>query len=468
MIEPHSDPQDQIPPAFGVALLVSFLYSLSIAISAGTYSDVALSMVVMAVCALIFQYRQLFLRELPAFSASLAFKGLIWTGLLGLIFTSWNDSGMIMYPAKHPTYARYAQAAIIVTLFSYLPGMLTRWSEPSLLRQLRILVLAAMVLIAGIDVIKSSPRPSIDVWTVQQRGAELLLEGLNPYEHVALRDTDPARQANDVPYVYPPLQLLLTLPAFRLWNDVRYAMLIAILITGVTLRRIVQLAERPRPSLYEDAPVLFFWLSPKLLFILEQAWIDPLQIMLISLTVTAHVSKRPILTAVLMGLTLTAKQTMFWMVGLGGVMFGFNRRQWLITVAMGAASVLPFALWDFRALKHANFDFVNALPARGDALTLTNWVWRKYAVALSPRWAFPATAVVAGLSLWKLRGSTARFGVALVFTYSVFFVINKWAFANYYFLLLGLAALAAACTFHGESGTPEHPPTPAPLATTAT
>jgi len=211
-------------------------------------------------------------------------------------------------------------------------------------------------------------------------------------------------------------------------------------------------APRPLPSLYEDAPALFIWLSPKLFFILEQAWVDPLQIMLISLTVAAHVSKRPILAAVLMGLTLTAKQTMFWMVGLGGLMLGFSLRQWLITVAIGTASVLPFALWDFGALKHAIFDFFSELPPRRDALTLTNWVSFNFAVDLSPRWAFLVAAGVVGLSVWKLRGSIARFGVAVVLTYSVFFVINKWAFANYYFLLMALAALAAACTFHGASG----------------
>ena len=461
MIE-TSDEQERIPPAFGFALLVSFLYSLSIAYSSGLYSDSALTMVLMALCVLIFQYRQMFLPELPPFPASLPMKGLIWTGLLGLIFTSWNDGRPLFYAVKPLGSARVAQAAIMLTLFSYLPAMVTRWREPAMLRHLRVFALGGMVLVAGIDVFKSSPQPHIDVWTAQQQGAALLLEGKNPYQHLALPDTDPIRHAHFVPYAYLPSQLLFTLPAFRLAGDVRYAMLVALLIAGATLRRVVQMAPRPLPALYEDAPTLFIWLSPKLFFILEQAWVDPLQIMLISLTVAAHVSKRPILAAVLMGLTLTAKQTMFWMVGLGGLMLGFTVRQWLITMAIGAVPVLPFALWDFGALKHAIFDFFSELPARRDALTLTNWVWFKFAVSLSPRWAFLGAAGVVGLSVWKLRGSIARFGVAVVLTYSIFFVINKWAFANYYFLLMALAALAAACAFHGESGTGARTTTPAP------
>jgi len=457
-----SEKQDGIPLAFGFALLVSFLFGLSISFSRGFYSDIGLAVAVMALCVLIFHYCQLFLPELPALPAATALKGLIWTGLLGLIFTGWNDGGLLMYPAKHLDSARLAQAAIILILFSYLPAIVTRWSEPAILRYLRILALAAMVMIGGIDVIRSSPHPPIDVWTVQQQGAVVLLEGKNPYQYLALKDTDGLRHAHDVPYVYPPLQLLFTLPAYQLLGDVRYAMLLAILITGATLRWIVQMAPQPLPSVCEDAPALFFWLCPKLFFILEQAWVDPIQVMLISLTVVAHLSKRPILTAVLMGLTLTSKQTMFWMVGLGGLMFGFTFRQWLITAVAGAASVLPFALWNFEALQHATYSFVNALPPRPDALTLGNWLSNKFAVQVSPRWAFPVAGAVAGLSVWKLRGSVARFGVAVVLTYAAFFVINKWAFANYYFLLMALAALAAACTLHGESGTPTPPPPPSP------
>lgn len=454
------DKQDRIPPGFGFALLVSFLYSLCIAYSSGLYSESALTMVVMALCVLTFQYRQLFLPELPPLPASLVLTGLIWTGLLGLIFTGWNDTRPLWYPVKPLGSARVAQAAIALTLISYLPAMVTRWREPAMLRHLRFLALGGMVLIAGIDVIKSSPQPNIDVWTAQQQGAALLLEGKNPYQHLALPDTDPIRHAHVVPYAYLPFQLLITLPAFRVAGDVRYAMLVALLITGVTLRRLVQVAPRPLPSLYEDAPALFIWLTPKLFFILEQGWVDSLQIMLICLTVAAHVSKRPILAAVLMGLTLTAKQTMFWMVGLGGLMLGFSLRQWFITAAMGAASVLPFALWDFEALKHATFDFFSALPPRRDALTLSNWALYKFGVDFSARWAFLGAAAVAGLSAWRLRGSIARFGVAVVLTYSVFFAINKWAFANYYFLLMALATLAAVCMLHGESGNAARATTP--------
>jgi hypothetical protein len=41
-----------------------------------------------------------------------------------------------------------------------------------------------------------------------------------------------------------------------------------------------------------------------------------------------------------------------------------------------------------------------------------------------------------------------EFSRALVLTYFVFFFFNRWAFANYYFLLTGLAALAGAAALH--------------------
>jgi predicted membrane-bound dolichyl-phosphate-mannose-protein mannosyltransferase len=225
-------------------------------------------------------------------------------------------------------------------------------------------------------------------------------------------------------------------------------MLAALLITGVALRFIVRRAGLGSTSLAEDAPALFIWLSPKLQFILEQSWVDPVQIMWITLLVAAHVAARPTLAATLLGVAASSKQTMFWLVPLAAVLLGWDRRQWLITGAVALALPLPFILWDFRALKHANFDFLNALPARPDALTFINWYARKYATEIPGNIAFLLAALVAGVSIWKLSGSTAKFGVALLSTYVTFFVFNRWAFANYYFTLCGLSALAAACSWH--------------------
>jgi hypothetical protein len=174
--------------------------------------------------------------------------------------------------------------------------------------------------------------------------------------------------------------------------------------------------------------------------------------MLITLTVAAYVAKRPRLSAVLLGVVLSAKQTMFWAVGLTGVLLGFDRKQWATTALVGGALVFPFVWLDFRALKHANFDFLTSLPSRPDALTFTNWYDRRFGTPLPGGLGFVLAAAVALSAMWRMRGSPARLGLALVMTYTVFFSFNKWAFANYYFLMASLAALAAAAACHTLGG----------------
>jgi hypothetical protein len=260
---------------------------------------------------------------------------------------------------------------------------------------------------------------------------------------VRVADTGP-RTANDVPYVYPPLQLYVSAIAWKVAGDVRYAMLASVVLVGWMLRTLVIRSKRGLPAILEDAPALFIWCTPKLWFILEQSWVDPVQVLWCTAMLTAASFKKPWLTAVVAGLVLAAKQTMLLFVGLFGLGLRFTWKQWAVAGGVALATFAPWLLWDFKAWKHANFDFLAALPVRPDALTYITWVKRKTGVDIPPSLAFPAAFAVAAFAAWKMRQSIARLSMAAVATFTVFFVINKWAFANYYFTLLGLAALAAA------------------------
>jgi hypothetical protein len=384
--------------------------------------------------------------------ATRMFAPLVFSALFATSFWQWNDPWPILYPQGPWALGRIAQVSWLCLVLTYLPFVVARIREHTWLRHGRFVLFGAALLLGGYDTIRTSPRPGIDVWTVQQEGAAHFLAGRNPYREVAVRDTGP-RTAADVPYVYPPTQLYLTAPAWKLGDDVRWTMLLAVLVTGFALRQITRRAPLSLPAILEDAPALFVWLSPKLFFILEQAWVDPVQLMLVSLTTWAHVARRPVLTAVALGVVVSAKQTMFWMIPLAGFLLWFTPRQWLIAAAVALASVLPFVVWDFPALRHANLGFLSSLPPRADGLTLVNWASRKFQVVLpGTGLAFLLALLVVGLSIWRRRESTtARFAVAALATYCAFFAFNKWAFANYYFLLMGLAALAAACSGHFAS-----------------
>jgi hypothetical protein len=121
-------------------------------------------------------------------------------------------------------------------------------------------------------------------------------------------------------------------------------------------------------------------------------------------------------------------------------------------LAAALVPVLPFLIWDYGALKHANFDFMSGLPPRRDALCFTNAVWQWLHLAFPTASAFVLAAATVAVACVRRRPSPVHFSRALVLTYFVFFFFNRWAFANYWFLLTGLSALAAAAALHEDSG----------------
>lgn len=434
----------QVPAGYAAALLASFFFGWAITPSRGAYSDPAMTMVVLGTIVVGWRYVVDFRGRTDLLPARVL-APLAWGGAIAMAFTAWNDAEIIIYPVKFWELGRKAQGWLLIALLAYLPSML-KWAEPRWARTLRFVFVAACVAAAGHDTYKTSPTPRIDVWTVQQQGALALFEGKNPFQEVHVGDTGP-RTANDVPYVYPPMQLYVTAPAWKLVGDTRYAILAAALLLGFALRAIARrFGAHQLPAILEDAPALFVWCTPKFFFILEQAWVDPVQIAWVSALVLAAAMNRPWLTAVLAGLVVGAKQTMLIVAGLYGFGLRFSLKQWAVAGGVALATFLPWMLWDFGAWKHANFDFLSALPVRPDALTYITWVRRKFGVEIPYVLAFPASAALIGLAAWKGPRTIGRLTMAVVASVTIFFVINKWAFANYYFTLLGLSALAAAAS----------------------
>ena len=331
----------------------------------------------------------------------------------------------------------------LVLLATYLHDGPSPASSESRWPAIRVALFGACLALSAIEVVRLSPAPDIDVWTVQTAGAKALLEGQNPFVVVSVRNTTPG-VFDSAPYLYPPFQALVTVPALLL-GDVRFAMSSALLLFGVAVRDITLRSGRRLPPLLVDAPALLVWFSPKVLFILQQAWIDPVQIALIAGSTALALRKRAWAAAIGFGLVLAAKQTMFWVAPLAFVTFPlFRARHALAAIALAASFYLPFALWNWPALYHSTFGFVAGLPPRTDALGFVNWASRAFGVRIPYAIAFPLAAAVVGWVMLRRRARPEVFGTALLITYFVFFTINKWTFANYYFSLLGFAALAAA------------------------
>jgi hypothetical protein len=434
-----------LTPRAALFLVGSGLLGLAVSFDRGRYTGAAITCVALALAALGICFAQALSPAAGREEDARPLAALVWLALVGLCCRALTDPAPLLYAERPWLGGRVAQLGSLVLLASYLPGLFGSFREGGRLVRLRFIAFLLLTAIAGLDALRASPHPRIDVWAVQMDGAAALLHGSNPYTSVAVHDTGPGTLVDAVPYVYPPTQLYLTLLS-RALGDVRLTMLAAVLAAAVAMRLV---AGDRRPAFAKDAPALFLLLTPKLPFVLEQSWVDPVQVMLLSTGLALATRARRDAAAVVLGLAVSSKQTMFWMLPLAGFCLRFDRRAWLLILLAAVAPVVPFAFWNARALIHANFDVLNGLPLRSDALTINNWALRTWQLEIPGAVGFVLAAGAVAVACWKLRGP-GPFGLAAATTYLVFFAFNRWAFANYYFLVAGLAALAAAGDLGGE------------------
>jgi len=445
--------ETRIPFGYGPLLFASAVFGLAISYNDGAYAEPGIFAVVVGVLLLAFRYGvALFHREPEGAHEKTTLLGVVWIGLAALLWVGYNDAGLVMYAQRPWAIGRAAQLAMVALLGSYLPWMVTGRRESRATRAVRFALLAACVVAAGIDVLKVSPTPAIDVWTIQTKGAEAFSHGLNPYRVAWVPNTAPGVMGDKVPYVYPPMQMMLSWVGWKLLGDVRYTMMAAIVGGGAAMRYVTRRGGPGLPALVEDAPALFVWFTPKLFFVLEQSWTDPVPMGLIAVAAAAHVARRRWLVPVVFGVAFACKQTMVFLVPMAALMLGFDRGQWIVLAVSGLASVVPYAAWDFAALKFGNIDFERMLPPRGDGLTLKNWAQRALGWDLPAELGLLFAAVTCVVSLVRLRGKLSWFVLSAATLYALFFAFNKWAFANYYFVVAYLAALAAAASFHPVNG----------------
>jgi hypothetical protein len=486
------------PIEFDVFLLVSFAVGFANAISHGRYLGAALACLAVALVLLGWSFVERLKPQTSILRPSPPGSGwVLWVMLASMPVTALLDPKVILYPRGSLAPLRWLEAASLALLVTYLPFM-ARPSEagtirggpgslrvkPAVLRRARFAAFLALTLATGIAVIKLSPAPDIDVWPMQMRAAEALLEGKNPYSTVlvptpsgALYST-PGHVVSAVPFVYGPGTFFAGALGLLVGRDVRWTMLLAVLATGLALRAIARPTTSPRAlrcSWVEDAPALFVWLTPLLAQVVEQSWTDPVQLMLVTVGCAAFASGWPLGASIAIGLSLATKQTMLWILPIAGFAFAFGLREW---AAMTATAVLPmaaYALKDYPAFKNAAIFYQVHLPPRPDALCAALWVKRTLGVTVPTAIATACAAIAAGLAIgqslrldsrWREHGivpagrasgpaqatpmltseRAALFARAAALTYFVFFFFNKWAFANYYFFVTGAAALAAAAS----------------------
>ena len=320
------------------------------------------------------------------------------------------------------------------------------------------MLIAVLLFAAMIYTLRAVPQPFIDVFVANSLGADYLLQGLNPYTgkypdiYHGFYDYVPG-------YVYWPGVLYFQTLAKTVFGDVRYATIIAELITVFSLRKILKLLKWD-PLFKNIVPIV--WLSfPVSFFVLQQAWVDPLLICTAALFVLFLLQKKMDHAAIALGYFCGIKQYSVFLALLAGAYIllrpqtegqqgarlgdpkSWNWKEFLRLFVISAlvffALVLPFALWDWEGFYFNTVHMPLSQKMRMDSLSLVAGFARAgFAVSGLQSAMIYLLAVLSSLYWIATRSRINQlqtFTAGLIVTYGATFLFGKQAFCNYYYLL---------------------------------
>jgi hypothetical protein len=422
-------------------LAVFSLLGVAVFIDDGSLGPVSLPLVV-AACVLV-------VRVIQGAPSPLARFTLAHVLAAGLVI----DAAVVWIKPPGAELAGFGFAARALVTVSALGAAGTAITPRRIPGLLALAVLLLLVGAAGVLVLHGSPAPRIDVFTIQQEGARDLWHGLDPYRSLF---TNPytseesivnfgAPQTQLSHYPYPPLSLVFSAVAWRVTGDVRHAFLLAQLATAAGIYALARRhAARPGIALAFAALVV---VHPRGLFVLEQAWTEPLMCAAFVLSVLwleARGRWRLALVAAL-ALCLAAKQYSLLLLPLCVSRRYFGRRAILCGGLVGAAAImLPFVVWDPGAFVADVVMFQIQQPFRWASLSVAPVI--AFLSGWKPSVLGPVTAIAAMAWSWR-RATPGSHGFCLVASALVlgFFVTAKQAFCNYYYFVQ-ITVLCAAIT----------------------
>jgi hypothetical protein len=378
-------------------------------------------------------------RALPALMVAMLVQQL-------LALVTWPPAGpFLRVPGWPATFALAGAGAVLAAVAVAATRGVLRW--------VGVVALLGIHLALGIWTlrIQPAPNPPIDVFMFQHDSVAALLSGVDPYS-ITFPNPYPTGAYYgpgmivdgrlQFGFVYPPLSLFLSTLGHWAGGDVRYAQLGAMTLAALCM------ATVRRGPLGPLAAALFLF-TPRNLFVLEQSWTEPFVVLFLAVTVWCAV-RAPRLAPYALGLFLAVKQyavlalPIAWL--LTRSLAGF-RALAVRAVVVAAAVTLPLALFDVPGFLRAVVTLQFSQPFRPEALSYLGLLAGPGgAPPFGTGVAFAVAAAVGALALWRLPRTPAGYALGVAALFLAFFVLNKQAFANYYFFVIGALCVAVAAT----------------------
>ena len=348
-----------------------------------------------------------------------------------------RTGGLLWYEIAKRSFA--VAAIVLVGVFS---SDEWRWQ-----RRAAVIALAGSLCLFAIGPI-GAPQPPIDVFTWTQTSVGALLHRINPYTVVA-PDVyhgryDPGYTVSVYPYM--PATLLIYAPWVGVLGDFRFALAACLALTVAMIHRIGrQLDIHPQLIFAASLAVV---LHPSGSRMIESGWTEPLLVLGAALFVSFALRRPDGIGQAASFLLLPAmKQYVLAPTVLYLLSGGRAIRPRVIAAAatIGAATVLPFLVWNWHATL-SGMVFQMQAP-RGPRLGSTSLVALLATTSgIYPGiWLSAVAQLIAGaLAWWRLRDDGVS-GLMLASALSLFatFLLGWQAFVNYYFFVGALLILAA-------------------------
>lgn len=172
------------------------------------------------------------------------------------------------------------------------------------------------------------------------------------------------------------------------------------------------------------------------LYVFFNGWTEPLALPLVALAL-AWWHSRSTFSSVMLGLLLSTKQY-FLVVGVVILLLRDSNR-WKrlgIAAAVSVGVSLPIILWDVPAFVESAVTAVLSIPPRLDSLNLL-----AYGLEV-PGWAAAVVVIAVAIGLSRKVKGPGTFAASSAAVLGLQFLVGYAAFANYWYLVSGLAALA--------------------------
>lgn len=344
---------------------------------------------------------------------------------------------ILLYGGLYQTNILFKNISFLFLVFAFVFSLSLIFSK---IRQVKSLikysfwVLFLLAILARIFMVLSSPNPLIDVFDLLKNGSLALWHGQNPYE----QNFAPLYGHSWTYYTYLPFSIIFVLPFTVFFSDPRIGLIFADFATTLILFWLLGKKTNEDKNLPQLIPLIYLY-NPMALYILEESYIEPILVFLLTLFLfLLSVKKEGKLAQLVLGTLLAFKQTAlvlpFFLLRSGL----FKLKDFLLPLVFSAVLILPFFFWNIKEFINDTLIVYVTFPPRHDGLTLNSLFFRVFGFDV-PFFVFPIFWALAFLIIFKFpKKGISGFLFSISLFLLTFFLFNKYAFVEFYFLVSSL------------------------------